>query len=108
MATPAAVARSEAPMPARQDQGDGARLGSCEHAAAIHLVPSPARGCPPCLDRGDTWTLLCLCQSCGWVACSDDSPGQHAKAHYEETDHPVVTLLQHPHPRWCYAHQRSI
>jgi|tagenome__1003787_1003787.scaffolds.fasta_scaffold20667889_1 uncharacterized UBP type Zn finger protein len=105
----AAVARSEAPMPARKDQGDGARPGPCQHAAAIHPVTPPAGGCQPCLDRGGTWARLCLCQSCGWVACSDDSPGQHAKAHYEETDHPVVILLQHPHPAaWCYAHQRTV
>ena len=103
----AAVARCEVPMPARQDQGD-AGLGPCQHVAALHPVLSPADGCRPCLDRGDTWVRLCLCQSCGWVACSDDSPGQHAKAHYEETDHPVVILLQHPHPRWCYAHQRTV
>jgi len=38
----------------------------------------------------------------------DDSPGQHAKAHYEGTDHPVVILLEHPHPRWCYVHRRTI
>ncbi len=48
-------------------------------------------------SRG-TWVRLCLCQSCGWVACSGDSPGQHAKAHCEQTGHPVVILLHHPHP----------
>ena len=36
----------------------------------------------------DGWVGLWLCLSCGWVACSDDSPNQHAKAHYQETDHP--------------------
>jgi hypothetical protein len=104
----AAVARYETPMPALEDKGHDARLGPCEHVAAIHLVPPPTGGCQPCLDRGEAWVRLCLCQSCGWVACFDDSPGQHAKAHYEETDHPVVILLQHPHPRWCYVHQRTV
>ena len=102
------VARSEAPMPARQDQGDGARPGPCRHAAVLHSVSPHAGGCQPCLDRGEVWVRLCLCQSCGWVACSDDSPSQHARAHYEETDHPVVVLLQHPYPRWCYVHRRTI
>jgi len=27
---------------------------------------------------------LWLCLSCGWVACSDDSPNQHAKSHYQD------------------------
>ena len=31
---------------------------------------------------GDAWTELWLCLSCGWVACSDDSPSRHAFAHY--------------------------
>ena len=31
-----------------------------------------------------------VCLTCGWVTCSDDSPNQHARAHYEETDHPVA------------------
>jgi uncharacterized UBP type Zn finger protein len=95
-------------MPARKDEGDDALLGPCEHVAAIHLVQPLTSGCQPCLDRGEAWVRLCLCQSCGWVACSDDSPNQHAKAHYEETDHPVVQLLQHPHARWCYVHQRTV
>ena len=34
-----------------------------------------------------------VCLTCGWVACSDDSPNQHARAHYEETDHPVAAGL---------------
>jgi uncharacterized UBP type Zn finger protein len=47
--------------------------------------------------------------SCGWVACSDESLNQHAKAHYEETDHPVAIALQDGRPaRWCYAHQRIV
>jgi uncharacterized UBP type Zn finger protein len=95
-------------MPTARHNGDNARPGSCQHVAAIHLIPPLTGGCQPCLDRGDTWVRLCLCQSCGWVACSDDSPGQHAKAHYKETDHPVVILLQHPHPGWCYVHRRAI
>jgi uncharacterized UBP type Zn finger protein len=52
---------------------------------------------------------LWLCLSCGWVACSNDSPNQHAKAHYQETDHPVaVSLEQNGRQRWCYIHQRTV
>jgi uncharacterized UBP type Zn finger protein len=105
---PADEARCKAPMPTLQDNGGDARLDPCDHVAAIHPVQPHAGGCPPCLDRGEAWVRLCLCQSCGWVACSDDSPNQHAKAHYEETDHAVALLLQHPHARWCYVHQRTV
>src|SRR6266536_3054015 len=62
-------------MPARQDQGDGARLGPCQHAAALCPVPPHAGGCQPCLDRGDTWVRLhwrsVMSRFCGMAACSD-------------------------------------
>ncbi|HEY5985217.1 MAG TPA: UBP-type zinc finger domain-containing protein [Streptosporangiaceae bacterium] len=53
---------------------------------------------------------LWLCLSCGWVACSDDSPGRHARAHYEETDHPIAAALRRhgSYPRWCHVHQRAV
>jgi uncharacterized UBP type Zn finger protein len=50
-----------------------------------------------------------MCLSCGWVACSDDSPRQHARAHYEETDHPIAAPLPYgSQPRWCHVDQRAV
>jgi uncharacterized UBP type Zn finger protein len=50
-----------------------------------------------------------VCLTCGWVACSDESPNQHAKAHYEETDHPVAASLALGAAwKWCYVHQRLV
>ncbi len=34
-----------------------------------------------------------------WVACSGDSPDQHAKTRYEETGHPLARRLE-PGSRW--------
>jgi uncharacterized UBP type Zn finger protein len=43
------------------------------------------------------------------VACSDDSPNQHAKAHYQETDHPLTVDVEPGSSwRWCYVHQRRV
>jgi hypothetical protein len=43
------------------------------------------------------------------VACSDESPSQHAKAHYEETDHPINAAFEPASTRrWCYVHQRVV
>jgi hypothetical protein len=43
------------------------------------------------------------------VACSDDSPGAHAREHYHETDHPVVAALPPETPwRWCYVDERAV
>ncbi len=81
----------------------------CEH---IDLLPTVEHGppeCRECLALGHTWTRLLVCLNCGWVACSDDSRGAHARAHYQETDHPVVASLE-PYSawRWCYVHRRTV
>jgi uncharacterized UBP type Zn finger protein len=72
------------------------------------VAPARAR-CRDCERSGQAWTELWLCLSCGWVACSDDSPGRHSHAHYEETDHPVVAAIR-PGPawRWCHVHRRTV
>jgi uncharacterized UBP type Zn finger protein len=81
----------------------------CTHVAGSLYIEPSSNGCQPCRRRGDGWTGLRLCLSCGWVACSDDSPNQHAKAHYEETDHPVAGRLPRgSRPRWCYVHRRAV
>jgi uncharacterized UBP type Zn finger protein len=84
----------------------------CEHTDGLEPVMPRADGCQDCRDRQDRpdrREALVVCLTCGWVACSDDSPNRHAKAHYEETDHPVVAGL-HPGTRWrwCYVHQRLV
>jgi uncharacterized UBP type Zn finger protein len=92
----------------RRGHTGGARR--CAHVAgSVYVEQSSTTACLTCRDRGERWVALWLCLSCGWVACSDDSPNQHARAHYEETDHPVaVRLPRGSHPRWCYVHQRAV
>jgi uncharacterized UBP type Zn finger protein len=81
----------------------------CEHLDELVPVAPRTDGCRDCQARGDHWVALVTCLTCGWVACSDDSPNQHAKAHYEETDHPLTRAMQPgPHRRWCYVHQRHV
>ncbi|MFC4536232.1 UBP-type zinc finger domain-containing protein [Sphaerisporangium dianthi] len=81
----------------------------CDHAGGPMAAVLGAPECAPCLALGLTWTRLLVCVTCGWVACSDDSPGGHAKAHYQETDHPVVASLDPDTTwRWCYAHDRAL
>lgn len=91
------------------DEHNRARDATCNHGAATHPVLPRSATCQECLDRGDDWVELWLCLSCGWVACSDSSPNQHAKAHYEETDHPVAASLWNgPRTSWCYIHERML
>ena len=84
----------------------------CEHHDGLALVAPQAEDCQDCRsrrDRNDPRASLVVCLTCGWVACSDDSPRQHARAHYEETDHPVAASFAPGSPwRWCYVHQRLV
>jgi len=81
----------------------------CEHVDGLTPVTPRSRGCPACGAHGGGWEALRICLICGWVACSDDSPRQHAQAHYQETDHPVTAVMG-PEPtwRWCYVHERKV
>jgi Zn-finger in ubiquitin-hydrolases and other protein len=62
----------------------------CEHLDAARPVSPRSETCEQCTATGLTPVALRICLTCGWVACSDGSPGQHAKGHYEETDHAVA------------------
>ena len=81
----------------------------CEHLDGLAPVTPRSADCRDCRNGLDRQASLVVCLTCGWVACSDDSPNQHAKAHYEETDHPVAaSLAPDPMWRWCYVHQRPV
>ena len=87
---------------------DGSAPG-CGHAdGAAPVTPLPG-GCPACRAGADRGPGLLACLSCGWVACADDTPGRHAEAHYQETDHPVAAGLEPGSQwRWCYVSRRRI
>jgi uncharacterized UBP type Zn finger protein len=87
----------------------------CEHLDNLALVGPRSDDCLDCRSgkegngTGTAPAALVTCLTCGWVACSDDSPHQHARAHYEETDHPVTAgLVPGSAWRWCYVHQRLV
>jgi uncharacterized UBP type Zn finger protein len=81
----------------------------CEHLDGLQPVTPRSDHCRDCQDHPDRPASLVVCLSCGWVACSDDSPGQHARAHYLETDHPLAAGLEPESGwRWCYVHQRRV
>lgn len=93
---------------ARWTNPDGA-APPCDHLDTTRPVRPRSRTCEQCTTDGLTPAALRLCLTCGWVACSDGSPGQHAKSHYEETDHAVVGAVDQASTwRWCYAHNRTV
>lgn len=81
----------------------------CAHLDGLAPVTPRSERCPGCQTLGTMWARLRVCLNCGWVACSDDSPNQHGRAHYQETDHPVVGSLESGSTwKWCYVHGREV
>jgi hypothetical protein len=80
-----------------------------EHLDALVPVDPLASNYRECRAAGEDRIGLLTCLTCGWVACSNDSPRRYAHAHYEETDHPLARALR-PGPvwRWCYVHRRAV
>jgi len=81
----------------------------CGHLDGLVPITPQSDHCADCRARGEAWVSLVVCLRCGWVACSDDSPNRHARAHYQETDHPLARGIEPgPRWRWCYVHQRMV
>jgi len=86
----------------------------CVHLQAVtdperEDISPRTEGCEECLKLGSEWLHLRLCMICGHVGCCDDSPHQHATAHFHETDHPVIKSFE-PDERWayCYVDEQAI
>lgn len=79
----------------------------CEHVSGLHDVIPGGNGCQECLQSGDTWVHLRLCETCGHVGCCDNSKNKHATRHYHTTGHPVIKSYE-PGEDWgyCYPHER--
>lgn len=76
----------------------------CVHAAGIRQVEPSAKGCEECLKLGSEWVHLRICRTCGHVGCCDESPHQHARAHFHETQHPIIEGYDPPEGwGWCFA-----
>jgi uncharacterized UBP type Zn finger protein len=79
-------------------------VDTCAHLDTIRDVPPGDTGCHECLELGDVWVHLRLCEACGHVGCCDQSKNRHATAHFHTTGHPVIRSYE-PGEDWfyCYA-----
>ncbi|HTR70595.1 MAG TPA: UBP-type zinc finger domain-containing protein [Mycobacteriales bacterium] len=66
-------------------------------------VPPSGSGCVECLASGGWWIHLRRCARCGHVGCCDDSPSQHATAHFASTGHPVIQSFE-PGEDWFWSY----
>jgi len=69
-------------------------------------VPPSGSGCVECLaGNGPGWWLhLRRCAACGHVGCCDNSPSQHATAHFRHTGHAVIASFE-PGEDWFYDYR---
>ena len=64
----------------------------CPHLLALGEAPLKQASeyiCPECVALGDEWVHLRICQHCGHIGCCDDSKNQHARHHFNATQHPA-------------------
>ncbi|MBV9383172.1 MAG: UBP-type zinc finger domain-containing protein [Streptosporangiaceae bacterium] len=66
-------------------------------------VPPSGTGCAECEEAGGWWLHLRRCAQCGHIGCCDNSPAQHATAHYRETGHPVIRSYE-PGESWFWSY----
>ena len=76
---------------------------TCTHLDQIEPVTPSDTGCHECLQMGDTWVHLRVCQECGHVGCCDQSKNKHATAHFHSTGHPIIRSFE-PGEGWFYCY----
>ena len=76
----------------------------CNHLDQIKINRTDKRECEDCVKTGDTWVELRLCLSCGHVGCCDSSKNKHARGHFNQTRHPLISpALPVKSWTWCYV-----
>jgi len=81
----------------------------CSHLGQVRNPAPKTQGCEECLQTGDLWVHLRLCETCGHVGCCDSSKNRHATKHFHKTKHPVMRSIE-PGENWgwCYVDEVMI
>jgi uncharacterized UBP type Zn finger protein len=79
----------------------------CEDFRLIKPVRALSDGCDECMALGDGWVHLRMCMLCGYVGCCDASPNMHARRHFQDTGHSVVSSLE-AEEDWVYCYRHDI
>jgi hypothetical protein len=72
-----------------------------EHLDIDTTVSPSGSGCVECERQHGWWFHLRRCALCGHIGCCDNSPGQHATAHFRHTGHRLITSFE-PDEDWFY------
>lgn len=74
----------------------------CAHGSSSVPVLPQTSGCAECERDGETWVHLRVCLTCGHVGCCDSSPHRHARAHWDESRHPLIISGEN-NESWAYC-----
>ncbi len=75
----------------------------CTHLKSVKHVTPSGDGCVECLETGDTWVHLRLCRTCGHVGCCDDSKNRHARKHFVNSGHSIISSFEPGEDwSWCF------
>ena len=78
----------------------------CSHGEAVQDLTPIIRECASCVEGGSPWLALRMCLTCGSIGCCDSSAGQHARAHFDSTGHPIIRSIEPGEAwAWCYLDQ---
>ncbi len=83
------------------------RMRKCQHLQSLVVIDPVEHVCRKCMEMGDTWVHLRVCQTCGEVNCCDSSKNRHATRHFRETHHPVVASAE-PGEDWVYCYEDEV
>lgn len=79
----------------------------CEHLNGLEIKSASKHECRQCVQIGDTWVHLRVCQQCGGVHCCDASKNKHATKHFNETGHAVVVSAE-PGEKWAWCYEDEL
>jgi CPA2 family monovalent cation:H+ antiporter-2 len=75
----------------------------CPHLGSVRVTSTDATRCRRCVEEGTRAVHLRMCLACGEVGCCDSSPARHARAHHEETGHPMIRSVE-PGEQWLWCY----
>ncbi|HZG40420.1 MAG TPA: UBP-type zinc finger domain-containing protein [Nodosilinea sp.] len=86
---------------------------TCQHLSdlsaetIISKATYPILRCEECVKIKSRWVHLRICQGCDKMLCCDSSSHQHARRHYEETGHTVISSAELGEQwLWCFEHEQ--
>jgi len=78
----------------------------CGHLDQVRVTQPDRSGCDHCSpDAVYPTTRMCLV--CGHLGCCDTSVEKHARAHFQETGHPLMRSL-HQDERWMWCYEDGV